>query len=72
LAHAVGMIVNHYYTIRMKRYLGKQRYKAYDENPIVNGVAMMMTFLYVAGAFALFANSYESLGTIYRSLVFEF
>lgn len=72
LAHAAGMIINHYYTIRMKRYLGKQRYKAYDENPIVNGVAMVMTFLYVAGAFALFANSYESLGTIYKSLVFEF
>ncbi len=72
LVHAAGVIANHYYTIWMKRYLGKQRYKAYDENPVVNVVAMALTFLYVAAAFALFANSYESLGAIYHSLVFRF
>lgn len=68
LVHAVGVVANHYYTIRMKRALGPERYKAYNENSIVNAVATVLTFLYVAASFSLFANSYSSLGIIWRAI----
>ena len=56
LVHAVGVIANHYYTIFLKRRLGRQRYKRYNENPFVNVVATVLTFVYVALSFAVFAN----------------
>ncbi len=68
LLHAFGVIVNHYYTIFMKKALGKQRYKAYNENPVVNTIAMIITFLYVACTFALFANTIQKLGEIRNTL----
>ena len=69
MAHAVAMIANHYYTIRMKAKLGTVRYKAYNENPYVNAAAMVITFLYIAASFALFANSNKMLGLIARELI---
>lgn len=69
LIHAAGVIANHYYTIWMKKLLGRERYKAYNENRLVNASAMVLTFLYVAGSFAVFANTYNGLGLIKNSLV---
>lgn len=69
LIHAAGVIANHYYTIWLKKLLGRERYKAYNENRLVNASAMALTFLYVAGSFAVFANTYNGLGLIKNSLV---
>jgi membrane protein involved in D-alanine export len=68
LIHAVGVIANHYYTIWLKRALGKERYKKYNENPLVNAAAAVFTFLYVAASFAVFANNYNMLGLIRNAL----
>ena len=68
LIHAVGVISNHYYTVWLKRILGKKTYKAYNENRIVNAVAIVVTFMYVAASFAVFANTYNSLGIIRNAL----
>lgn len=68
IAHAVAVIANHYYSMWMKRALGAKRYKAYNENRFVNAAAIVMTFIYVAASFSLFANSYSGLGTIWRAL----
>ena len=69
LIHAAGVIANHYYTIWMKRLLGRDRYRAYNENGLVNAAAMLLTFFYVAGSFAIFANTYDGLGVIKNSLI---
>jgi membrane protein involved in D-alanine export len=68
LIHAVGIITNHYYTVWMKRLLGRERYKLYYENPVVNVFAVGLTFIYVAGSFAVFANSRDMLVTIKDAL----
>lgn len=68
LLHAAGVISNHYYTVWIKRVLGKQRYNAYNENPFVNAAAMALTFMYVAASFAVFANSYGRFGMIRNAL----
>lgn len=69
LIHAAGVICNHYYTVWLKLLLGKARYKAYNENPIVNALARVATFLYVAASFIIFANTYNQLGMI-RNAIF--
>jgi D-alanyl-lipoteichoic acid acyltransferase DltB (MBOAT superfamily) len=68
LIHAVGVISNHYYTVWLKRMFGKERYKAYNENRLVNAVAIALTFSYVAISFAAFANSYSRFGMIRNAL----
>ncbi len=66
--HAVGVIANHYYTVFMKRRLGKERYKAYNENRLVNAAAVVLTFGYVAASFIVFANDRNMLGIIRNAL----
>lgn len=68
LIHAVGIIANHYYTVWMKRTLGRERYKSYNENRLVNATALVMTFGYVAVSFAVFANTYNTMGLIKNAL----
>ncbi len=68
LVHAVGVIANHYYTIWMKSRLGREGYKSYNSNRLVNAFATVLTFVYVASSFALFANSREMLGIIRDAL----
>lgn len=68
LIHAAGVIGNHYYTVWMKRWLGKERYKAYNQNSIVNALATVSTFMYVATSFVVFANDRNMLGIIRNAL----
>jgi D-alanyl-lipoteichoic acid acyltransferase DltB (MBOAT superfamily) len=68
LIHAAGVIANHYYTIWMKRRLGRDRYKAYNENRLINWLAMIVTFVYVALSFAVFANDYYMMRVIGHGL----
>lgn len=68
LIHAVGVASNHYYTVFLKKKLGKERYRRYNENPFINATAMVLTFLYVAGSLAVFANNYNMMGVIKKAL----
>jgi membrane protein involved in D-alanine export len=69
LIHAVGVASNHYYTIWMKRALGREKYKLYNENPLINAAATVLTFGYVAASLAFFANGRDMLGIIKSSLL---
>lgn len=68
IIHAVGIVVNHYYTLRLKRTLGKEKYKAYNENPLVNAAAIVGTFCYVALSFSVFANDYNMVRVLWYGL----
>lgn len=68
IIHGVGVIANHYYTIWMKRRLGKEKYKAYNENRLINAAATVLTFGYVATSFIVFANDRNMLGIIKNAL----
>lgn len=72
LLHAVGVIANHFYTTFLKRKLGREKYKAYNENALVNGAAIVLTFLYVAATFAIFANDRAMMGIIKNALIAGF
>jgi D-alanyl-lipoteichoic acid acyltransferase DltB (MBOAT superfamily) len=67
-AHALGVVVNHYYTIILKKRLGREGFKAYTENRWIHAVAVMLTFCYVAASLMFFANTFPEMKQIFASL----
>jgi len=63
-AHALGVVTNHYYTIALKKRLGRDGFKAYNANPWIHAVAVMLTFCYCATSLILFANTFPEIGHI--------
>ena len=55
--HALGVVTNHYYTIFLKKRLGRDRFKAYNENRWIRGVAVGLTFCYCGASLFFFANT---------------
>ncbi|MDR3403282.1 MAG: MBOAT family O-acyltransferase [Chthoniobacter sp.] len=66
--HALGNVVNHYYTIGLKKWLGAARFKAYNANPYIRAAAVVVTFCYVAATMFCFANSLPEMKDILSSL----
>jgi D-alanyl-lipoteichoic acid acyltransferase DltB (MBOAT superfamily) len=54
--HALAVVTNHYYTIGLKRVLGREGFKKYHSSRVVHGCAVVLTFSYVAASLSLFAN----------------
>jgi D-alanyl-lipoteichoic acid acyltransferase DltB (MBOAT superfamily) len=67
-AHALGVVVNHYYTIGLKRWLGRDGFKAYNANPWIRALAVMLTFCYCAASLILFANTFLEMKEIFSRL----
>lgn len=61
--HAAGVAGSFYYTIALKKWLGKEGFAAYNRNRWIHGAAVAVTFLYVAASMILFANDR---GTIHQ------
>ncbi|MBI5772287.1 MAG: hypothetical protein HZA89_00920 [Verrucomicrobia bacterium] len=66
--HALGVVVNHYYTLGLKKRLGKERFKTYNQSVWIRAVAVGTTFVYVAASFFLFANDFDAMRQIIASL----
>ena len=67
-AHALGVVVNHYYTIGLKQWLGREGFKAYNANPWIRAIAVMLTFCYCAASLILFANTFPEMKGIFSRL----
>ncbi len=67
-AHALGVVASHYYTIWLKKKLGREGFKAYNENRLIRACAVTLTFLYVAASLFLFANTIPEMKEIFHSL----
>ena len=68
VANAVGVVGNHYYTVALKKRLGKERFAAYNRSRVVHAVCVAFTFVYVSACLFLFANSLEEMRTIFQVL----
>ena len=55
--HAAGVVANHYYTLGLKKWLGRDAFKSYNTNPWIKAVAIGLTFSYVAASLFFFANT---------------
>jgi D-alanyl-lipoteichoic acid acyltransferase DltB (MBOAT superfamily) len=67
-AHALGVAVNHYYSIGLKTWLGRDGFRAYNANPWIHGGAVVLTFCYVAATLFLFANTIPEMKDIFSVL----
>ena len=55
--HALGVAANHYYTLGLKKRLGREGFKAYNENPWIHAVAVVSTFCFCVASLFIFANT---------------
>jgi len=62
--NGIGVIVTHYYTIGLKKWLGREGFKAYNSNPWIRAVAVAVTFCYFATTLFFFANTPEEMKQI--------
>jgi len=67
LAQGVGVASVHYYTIFIKKRLGKKSYIAYGENVYIRALGRGTTFVYFSLSLFLFANSWENTQKIFSS-----
>ncbi|QQS41676.1 MAG: hypothetical protein IPM63_01655 [Acidobacteriota bacterium] len=66
--HAAGVIGNYYYTIFLKKRLGKEGFRKYNKSKLIHAIAVVTTFAYVTASFSVFANSYNQLGIIKNAI----
>ena len=65
---ALGVVSNHYYTIGIKKWLGREGFKAYTQNPWIRAVAIVLTFIYCAASLMFFSNTLVQLKQIFHVL----
>ena len=68
LAQALGVGTVHYYTIFLKKRLGREGFKSYNENRWIRGAGMTITFCYYAATLFLFANTFAEMKQIFSVL----
>jgi D-alanyl-lipoteichoic acid acyltransferase DltB (MBOAT superfamily) len=68
VVHAVAVVTNFYYTNGLKKWLGRDGFKAYNANPYIHAVAVALTFCYCATSLILFANTFPEIKDIFESL----
>jgi D-alanyl-lipoteichoic acid acyltransferase DltB (MBOAT superfamily) len=66
--HALGVVANHYYTIFLKKKLGREKFKAYNENRWIRAVAVVCTFCYCGASLIFFANTFPQIKEILATL----
>ena len=68
LAQALGVATVYYYTIFLKKRLGREGFKAYNENRWIHAAAIVITFCYYAATLFLFANTFAEMRQIFSML----
>jgi D-alanyl-lipoteichoic acid acyltransferase DltB (MBOAT superfamily) len=54
--HAVAVTLTYYYTLALRRRLGPQRFRAYQQNRVIRTACIAATFLWTAFCMIFFAN----------------
>ncbi len=68
VVHALGVVTNHYYTIFLKKRLGREGFRAYNENPWIRAAAVTVTFCYCGASLIFFANTFPQIRQIISML----
>jgi len=66
--HGIGLAVCHYYTVFLKKRLGKQGYARYLANRWIEAAGVVATIVYFSCGLFLLANSMSQMRQIFRSL----
>lgn len=68
ILQGIGLVTVHYYTVWLKKRLGRDRFAAYRQNLPIRIVSTTATFLYFAFTSFFFANTLDQMAKIWRSL----
>ncbi len=68
VAQSVGVVTVHYYTLFLKKKLGREGFKAYNENRWIQSAGVVVTFCYYAATLFLFANTLSQMKEIFSVL----
>jgi D-alanyl-lipoteichoic acid acyltransferase DltB (MBOAT superfamily) len=68
LAQALGVVSVHYYTIFLKQKLGREGFKAYNQNSWIHAAGVVLTFAYYAATLFFFANNPAQMKQIFAIL----
>jgi D-alanyl-lipoteichoic acid acyltransferase DltB (MBOAT superfamily) len=66
--HGLGVIWNHYYTLGLKKWLGRDGFRAYISNPWIHAGAVVLTFCFVSFSLFFFANTPDQMKEILSSI----
>jgi D-alanyl-lipoteichoic acid acyltransferase DltB (MBOAT superfamily) len=66
--HGVGVVSCHYYTIWLKKRLGKKGFTAYQNNPWIRTAGTALTFTFVVFTLFVFANNVSGIREIFSLL----
>jgi len=64
----LAVIANLYYTIGLKKWLGRDGMRAYNANRWIHAIAVVMTFLYMAFSLFFFGNSPAEMREIFSEI----
>jgi len=64
LLQGIGVTATHYYTIWLKKRLGRDGFKAYNSNPWIRIAGIIITFCYFSFTLFFFANSMREINAI--------
>jgi len=68
LLQGVGVITAHYYTLGLKKWLGRDGFKAYNSNQWIRALGVVITFCFFAATLFFFANSPKDISQIFSTL----
>jgi D-alanyl-lipoteichoic acid acyltransferase DltB (MBOAT superfamily) len=63
-----GLVTVHYYTVWLKRKLGRDRFAAYRKNRLIQAISTVVTFFYFSFTLFFFANSWGQMRAIIAAL----
>lgn len=68
-SQGLGLVVVHYYTVWLKKHLGREKFAAYRKNEVIRVVATIVTFAYFSLTLFLLANTWDQMITIKNALM---
>jgi len=69
ILQGAGLVTVHYYTVWLKKKLGREGYAKYRQNNAIRYLTTGMTYAYFAFTLILFANTWSQIGDLIRVLV---
>jgi D-alanyl-lipoteichoic acid acyltransferase DltB (MBOAT superfamily) len=69
LIQGIGLATVHYYTVFLKKRLGKSSFAAYRNNAVIRVTGCALTFVYFSVSLFFFANSWKQMHEIFKILV---
>ena len=64
----LGLVSVHYYTIWLKKRLGREKFGAYRKSQPIRVAATVLNFLYFAFTLFFFANSWDAMGLMHQAM----